>query len=154
MPLVRYFAEAANGQGIHIYEHVTKVVRLPKEGYIFPLKQRYDYVNTTLEGLRHAVIEPGDLPEFVVGIDTEPGEVGVHAESSGSGGSGGVTPAELPDAPAIEHADAPVVEVDPVPEEHWAFDKRGKRYRCDEYGINIVPGSTRPEGLLPADWKI
>ena len=80
-------AEAANGQGIHIYEHVTKVVRLPKNGYIFPLKQRYDYINTTLEGLRHAVIEPGDLPEFVIGIDTEDGDVDVAPASAGSGGS-------------------------------------------------------------------
>ena len=28
-------AEAANGQGIHIYEHVTTVFRLPNNGYIF-----------------------------------------------------------------------------------------------------------------------
>ena len=64
-------SESASGQGIHLYEHVTKVVKLPTNGYIFPLKQRYDYLNTTLEGLRHADIEPGDLPEFLIGLDTE-----------------------------------------------------------------------------------
>ena len=42
--------EAESGKGIVIYEHITKVVRLPKEGYVFPLKKRYDYINTTVDG--------------------------------------------------------------------------------------------------------
>ena len=93
-------AEAANGQGIHIYEHVTKVVRLPKNGYIFPLKQRYDYINTTLEGLRHAVIEPGDLPEFIIGLDIEAEGIEVSTESSGSGVLAGLL---LQDLPSLHH---------------------------------------------------
>ena len=54
--------ETANGQGIHFYEHVTNVVRLLEEGYVFPLKKRYDYLKTTLECARHTLVEPGDLP--------------------------------------------------------------------------------------------
>ena len=124
---------------------------------MFPLKQRYDYLNTTLEGLRHADIEPGDLPEFLIGLDTEEEDVAVPTGSSGSGGPSGVLPAGplVPSSPAEPITDdAAAIDALPAPDEHWAFDKRGKRYRCDEYGIKLVPGSTRPEGILPADWKI
>ena len=41
--------ECADAHHIAIYEHVTKVVALPKEGYVFPLKKLYDMVNRTLE---------------------------------------------------------------------------------------------------------
>ena len=62
-------SETASGRGVTIYEHTTKVVRLPKEGIIFPLKSRFDFLNTTLEGLRHAAGDVTQLPEFVVGVD-------------------------------------------------------------------------------------
>jgi hypothetical protein len=99
---------------------------------MFPLKQRYDYLNTTLEGLRHADIEPGDLPEFLIGLDTEEEDVAVPTGSSGSGGPSGVLPAGplVPSSPAEPITDdAAAIDALPAPDEHWAFDKRGKRYR-------------------------
>ena len=41
--------EIADAHQIAIYEHVTKVVALPKEGYVFPLKKKYDMANHTPE---------------------------------------------------------------------------------------------------------
>ena len=35
----------------------------------------------------------------------------------------------------------------------YGYDKRGHRYRVDEFGIRIVKGSSRPSGILPADWQ-
>ena len=37
--------------------------------------------------------------------------------------------------------------------EHWAFVNRGRMYTVDEFGIKIVPGSTRPPAVPPDDWK-
>jgi hypothetical protein len=158
--------EAASGHGIVIHEHITKVVRLPKEGYVFPLKQRYDFINTTVDGLRHVHVEPGDLPEIVVGVDEQAASEDPLAVSRGASSTdtGEVPPAA---APHDDHgggvrdfleSDDPVVlppvdDVADAPDEKWAFDRRGRRYRVDDYGIRIVPGSTRPEGFLPADWK-
>ena len=52
--------EDASARGVQIYEHVTKVVQLPKGGYVFPLKKRYDHLSSTLEELRHRFVEPDD----------------------------------------------------------------------------------------------
>ena len=63
-------AEDANAQGIAIREHVTTVVYLPKEGYVFPML-RYDNFSSHLVWLRHRFVEPDELPELVVGVDPD-----------------------------------------------------------------------------------
>ena len=149
-------SETAPRHGVTIYEHVTKVVRLPKEGVVFPLKNRYDFLNTTLGGLRHAAGEGTELPELFVGLD--PIDLGPEAEVSGgdpaTSADEGSRPGSSTDpAPALPPLPVPPEDLALGPGESWVLDKRGRRYKVDEYGIRIVPGSKRPEGVLPSDWN-
>ena len=59
--------ECADARQTAIYEHATKVAALPREGYAFPQKNKYELVNRTLEGgggAIHMLLEPGDLPDL------------------------------------------------------------------------------------------
>ena len=43
------------------WPHITKVVRLPNEGVTFPLKERYDWYNNTLDGRETHLLHMDDL---------------------------------------------------------------------------------------------
>ena len=46
--------DSAPSEWKHFSPHITKVVKLGKRGVVFPCKEKYDRVNTTLEGLEEA----------------------------------------------------------------------------------------------------
>ena len=86
-----------------------------------------------------------------VGLD--PIDLGPEAEVSGgdpaTSADEGSRPGSSTDpAPALPPLPVPPEDLALGPGESWVLDKRGRRYKVDEYGIRIVPGSKRPEGVL------
>ena len=62
------FRMGSPGRSKSLSQHVTKQVRLPKNGdVIFPLKKHYDLVNSSVEGVSGQVPPEGvdlDLPGY------------------------------------------------------------------------------------------
>jgi hypothetical protein len=125
---------------------VTKQVRLPKGGeVIFTLKEHFDRVKFTLEGVRgecpRAFTVPEDIRDADLDLELSVGEA--PRTSPESTHIGAETTRVVPVGDALRGAEPHDIRCDSM----------GRPYPCDEYGHRIVAGSRRPPGAPPDVWR-
>jgi hypothetical protein len=121
--------------------HVTKQVRLPKEGdMIFPLKRHYDWGNFTFEGVSGS--RAGDGADFDL-----PGS------DDGDPYKSGEDPTDPPEQGGVDPTVPEDEEVGRAEPFDYGTDSMGRRYPRDTCGHRVSPGSRRPTGAPPNIWK-
>ena len=118
--------------------HIVKQVKLSDKGIHFPLKERYDWFNTTLEGKEK---HHDQIP--VVLNDIRDREI-TEKEILTQEGPALYTPPPKSKNPNVLDAKFPY---------GYHTDSIGRKYPLDEFG-NRVYKSRRPSFMPPEEWKV
>ena len=126
-----------------IKPHITKVIKLGKRGVTFPCKQKYDRVNTTLEGREeaHKLYDP-----VALGVDTEERKEDLKDELFGVAEE--AARAEEEEGSVAPDAGA---QADPAPYGYYT-DSLGRKYPLDMFGQRLRKGSRRPPYYPVDEW--